>query len=104
MPNYAGERALPKWSFWNPGHRDQQGHDLSLMCLSGFSPGWWDLKQDCVLGSLNPTVGAQGLEKYLEEGMMATGAGGHWAVGQGRKQASLESPSYRGTGLSRDLN
>lgn len=104
MPSYSGERAIPKWSFWNLGHRDQQGHDLSLMCLSGFSPGQWDLKQDCVLGSLNSTVGTQGLGKYLEDGMMPTGAGGHWAVGQGRKEGPLESRSYRGTGLTRDFN
>ena len=51
----SGERAISKWSFWNPWLSE-----LSFMCLSDFSSGLWALRRNCVLEYLNPHTGHPG--------------------------------------------
>lgn len=67
-PASSEERTIPTWTFWDPWHRDQMGHYLFLMCLSGVSSGWWALTQDCVLGSWNNHTGYPGTWEMLGEG------------------------------------
>lgn len=67
-PASSEERTIPTWTFWDPWHRDQMGHYVFLMCLSGVSSGWWALTQDCVLGSWNNHTGYPGTWGMLGEG------------------------------------
>lgn len=57
QPAFSGERAIHQWLFLDPWHRDQQGHYIPFMCLPGFFPSQWALRQDSVPGSLNPHSG-----------------------------------------------
>nr|KAF6355277.1 hypothetical protein mMyoMyo1_011455 [Myotis myotis] len=104
QPASSGERAIPQRPFWDPWHRDQQGHYLCSMRLSGFFPDQWALRQDCVPGSLNPHTGYPGTWGMLGAGHEAKRSWWPlWEV-KGRKQGPLESSSFRGSGLHRDLN